>query len=273
MASRPAVPDPLAGTLATRYTGVVLDIDGCLIRGHTPVPGAAAVLAALREHGLGPVLATNNASRAPDEVAAWLTQAGLPVEVDQVVTSVHAAAALLSHDETVLVQGTRALREGLEARGVRTTDAWRDADVVVAGFNPELRYAQLRDSALAIQHGARFLATNVDTTIPAEDGLWPANGALCAALSTTTGVQPEVAGKPNRGLIDEATARLPDPTRRPLVVGDRLDTDIAAGTAAGCDTALVLTGAADAASPRPGDPTPTWVLDDVGGLLRPPPHG
>ncbi len=257
--------------LAARYPGVVLDIDGCLMRGLTPVPGAAATLSALREQGLGPVLATNNASRSPEEVAAWLAGAGLPVEPEQIVTSVHAAASLLASDERVLVQGTRALREGLEARGVTTIDDWRRADVVVAGFNPELRYAHLRDSALAIQHGARFVATNVDPTIPTEDGLWPANGSLCALLTTTTGVAPEVAGKPQRMLIDEAAARLPDPTGRPLVVGDRLDTDVAAGVAAGCDTALVLTGAADADAARAADPAPTWVLDDVGGLLRPAP--
>lgn len=258
--------------LIDRYHHVVCDIDGVLIRGKEAVPGAAATLAALRQRGISVALATNNASRTPEEVAAWLQAAGLQADPAMVVTSAQAAALLLSPGERALVVGTEALLREVDAAGaVRVSDP-RQADVVVVGFNPDLRYVHLRDAALALHHGARFLATNLDANLPTGDAPLPGNGAICAALTVATGREPEVAGKPGAALIERALAAGAERPDGPvLVVGDRLETDIVAGAAAGCDTALVLTGASAIEQVADADPAPTWVLPDVTCLLRPPP--
>lgn len=256
-----------------RYTAVVLDVDGCLIRGHAAIPGAAATLAALRARGTGVALATNNSSRSPADVVGWLASAGVAAEPDMVVTSSQAAARMLRGDEAVLAVGSAALRAELTAVGARLVDDPLQADTVVVGIDTELRYATLRDATTALTRGARFIATNMDPSLPTADGVSPGNGAIVAALRVASAREPEVAGKPGSALIEAAVATMADPSGPVLVVGDRVDTDIAAGAAAGCDTALVLTGVTSREAARDADPAPTWVLDDVAALLRPPPTG
>jgi HAD superfamily hydrolase (TIGR01450 family) len=260
----------MTDALVDRYAGVVLDVDGVLMRGREPVPGAAETLSALRARGVGTALATNNASRTPEELAERLERAGLSVAPETIVTSAQAAGRMLQGGEKVFVIGLSALRREVAAAGAAVVDAPHEADTVIVGIDPELCYPTLRDAALALFGGARFVATNLDPNLPAEDGPWPGNGAIVAALRVTTGRDPEVAGKPGSELIRAAIARLPDPAGRVLVVGDRVDTDVAAGVAAGCETALVLTGATSAQDAAGAEPTPTWVLDDLDALLRPP---
>lgn len=261
----------MTDALVDRYAAVVLDVDGVLMRGREPVPGAAATLAALRARGLGVALATNNASRSPDDIAGWLAGAGLSVEPSMVATSAQAAARMMRGDERAFVIGLKALRHELASVGVDVVEDPAIADTVVVGIDPELCYPTLRDAATALWDGARFLATNLDPNLPTENGPKPGNGAIVAALQVTTDREPEVAGKPGPELIHAAIATLSDPSGPVLVVGDRVDTDIAAGARAGCDTALVLTGASSPADADGADPAPTWLLDDVSGLLRPPP--
>lgn len=262
----------MTDALVDRYTSVILDVDGCLIRGRTAVTGAAATLAALGARGIGVALATNNSSRSPEEIAAWLAGAGLSVEPHTIVTSSQAAARMLRGDEAVFAVGSSALRHELTAVGARLVDEPRDADAVVVGIDTELRYRTLRDATTALTNGARFIATNLDPTLPTDDGVSPGNGAIVAALRVASDREPEVAGKPGAELVHAAVATLPDPTGPVLVVGDRVDTDIAAGAAAGRDTALVLTGATSRTQAQTADPRPTWLLDDITGLLRAPPE-
>ncbi len=255
----------VAPSLPHRYAGVVLDIDGVCVTGKTAIPGAAEAVARLREAGAALLFATNNSTRTPERVAALLTDAGIAAEASEVLTSSEAAAALLEPGTRCYVVGMEGLREPLAARGcVITTDPFA-AQACVVGMDTRLTFAALADAALAIGAGARFVGTNPDTSFPTERGPVPGNGALLAALRTTTGVEPEIAGKPHAALFDAAAARLPDGPR--LMVGDRLDTDVAGAAAHGWDTALVLSGVTSAAAVEASDVAPTYVADDLAALV------
>jgi HAD superfamily hydrolase (TIGR01450 family) len=249
--------------LADAYAGVVLDIDGVLCRGEEAVPGAAQAVAALRERG-GVALLTNNASRTPAQVAAWLGGMGIAVADEEVVSSPVAAAALVAPGTRCLVIGMDGLREALAARGARVVTDPGAAEAVVVGFDRHLVYDDLRRAALALQRdGVAYLATNADRTFPAADGLWPGNGAVLAALEAATGRTPVIAGKPEAGLFEAAADRLPPGPL--LMVGDRIETDIRGAAALGWDTALVLTGVTAADDPRTAEAT--HVLPSVAALL------
>ncbi|MDQ3761741.1 MAG: HAD-IIA family hydrolase [Actinomycetota bacterium] len=231
------------------YDAVLLDLDGTVIRGAQPVPEAPDVVNELRQAGRAVQFITNNASRAPHEVAEHLTALGVPTASEEVFTSGQAAVILLADQlpagAAVLVVGTEALVDAVRSVGLRpvATASERPA-AVVQGHSPETGWARLAEACLAIREGAMWVACNVDPTLPTERGLLPGNGAMVAALQAATDRQPEVAGKPARPLLDTAMGRIG--AQRPLVVGDRLDTDIAGARAAGLDSLLVLSGVADA---------------------------
>ncbi|MGH3671193.1 MAG: HAD-IIA family hydrolase [Pseudonocardiaceae bacterium] len=231
------------------YDAVLLDLDGTVIRGVAPVPEAPAVVNELRQAGWAVQFITNNASRAPEEVAALLTAVGIGAAPEEVLTSAQAAAALLearlAPGAAVLVVGTEALATAVQAVGLRTVTTLASQPVaVVQGHSPETGWAQLAEACLAIRGGALWIACNIDRTLPTERGLLPGNGAMVAALQAATDRSPTVAGKPARPMLDTALNRVG--ARCPLVVGDRLDTDIAGARAAGMDSLLVLSGVADA---------------------------
>jgi HAD superfamily hydrolase (TIGR01450 family) len=237
------VSEPLDG-----YDAVLLDLDGTVIRGAEAVPEAPGVVNELRQAGRTVQFITNNASRAPDEIAKHLTALGVRTAPEQVVTSGQAAVALLATQlpagAAVLVVGTEALVAAV--RSVRlqpVTAASERPAAVIQGHSPETGWAQLAEACLAIRDGAMWIACNVDRTLPTERGLLPGNGAMVAALQAATDREPTVAGKPARLLLDTAVDRTG--AQRPLVVGDRLDTDIAGARAAGLDSLLVLSGVAD----------------------------
>jgi glycerol-1-phosphatase len=248
------------------YAGIVFDIDGVLMRGETAVAGAGETLAALDARGVPTVYVTNNARRTPAEITAWLRAAGLTIAAERVVTSGLAAAALLPPDTACLVIGMAGLREALSDRGCRFDDNPATAEAVVVGFDRTLCWEDLRRATEAIVRGARFIGTNGDTTLPVENGIWPGNGAILAALEAATGVAPEIAGKPNAPLFTAAAERL---AAAPLLmVGDRLETDIAGAAGVGWDSALVLTGVDDHGAAAAADPQPTYILTGVADLLR-----
>jgi HAD superfamily hydrolase (TIGR01457 family) len=233
------------------YDAVLLDLDGTVIRGSQPVPEAAAVLTELRQAGRAVQFITNNASRAPEEVARRLTAMGVPTTSEEVLTSAQAAVAMLAAQlpagSPVLVVGSAALAAAVQAAGLRAVTAASERPAaVVQGHSPDTGWAQLAEACLAIRAGARWVACNVDPTLPTERGLLPGNGAMVAALQVATNQRPTVAGKPERALLETAMQRTG--ARRPLVVGDRLDTDIAGARAAGLECLLVLSGVSDAAA-------------------------
>jgi glycerol 3-phosphatase-2 len=273
----PASPRILIGTdqpLTSLYDVALLDLDGVVYLGRDAIPGAAAALAKARAVGMRLAFVTNNASRDPATVAAHLVELGVPAVADDVVTSSQAAATMVVEHcglgSVVLVIGTPALASTIEKAGLRVVGSADDRpDAVVQGYSPDLRYADLAEAALAVRAGAFWVATNTDSTLPSRRGLLPGNGSLVAAVATATGHRPAVAGKPALPLHAEVVRRTG--ARNPLVVGDRLDTDIEGAYAARSDSLLVLTGVAHAAElvNAPVQHRPTYLALDLGGLLEP----
>jgi glycerol-1-phosphatase len=258
--------------LADRYEAIILDLDGVVYRGDDAVPGAAEAITALRERGRRIVFLTNNSARTPERVTEKLADLEIAANPEEVVTSAQAAAALVlervGQRATAFVVGEEGVRRALAEVGVELLDGGPDrADVVVMGWDRSADYDKLRTASVLVQRGARLVATNADASYPAPGGeLWPGAGALLAAVETATGVRAEVAGKPHRPLFDEAVRRAR--TRRALVVGDRMETDIEGAIGAGLDAALVLSGAAGPADLLDARGLPVAVLRDIGEVLE-----
>jgi glycerol-1-phosphatase len=261
-------------SLLDGYDGVLLDLDGTVYRGRLAVAGAVETVHAVKRAGWPIDFVTNNASRSPVEVAAQLTALGFATDPAHVTTSAQAGAALLAErlqaGDAVLVVGTDALVDEVRAVGlaaVRRAD--EEPAAVVQGHSPATGWSDLVEAYVAIRAGALWVACNVDPTLPTERGEVPGNGAMVAALRAATRRQPLVAGKPQRRLLDQAASRLA--ARRPLVVGDRLDTDIAGAHAAGMDGLLVLSGVSTPADllAAPPDRRPRFVAADLTALLEP----
>jgi glycerol-1-phosphatase len=261
--------------LAEGFRGVVFDLDGVVYLGEEILPAAPEALERVRGLGVRVAFVTNNSYRPPELVAEKLNRLGVKAAAGEVLTSAQAAVRLLGGRDgldgvRVLVVGGPGLRQALEAAGARLVDpsAWRDAQVVAVGFDPELTYERVRTATLAIRAGARFVGSNPDTTLPTPEGLWPGAGATLALLQASTGVRPEVAGKPERALLDTAAAAIgPGPY---LMVGDRADTDLDGAHRLGWTTALVLSGVTGPADLPDLAIAPDHLLADVGGLLDPP---
>ena len=256
--------------LADAYDCLLFDLDGVLYRGEEPVPAAPAALAELRRAGARPVFLTNNSSRTPEQVAGKLRGLGIEADPAEVVTSALATAELLAArgGGSAFVVGQDGVRRALADAGLEVVDGEPDhADLVVVGFDGSVTYDRLKTACVLVQRGARLVATNPDASYPAGDGLWPGAGALLAVITTTTGATPEVVGKPFAPLFEAALAR--GGGGRPLVVGDRLDTDIEGAVRLGWDSMLVLTGVSTRSQAGADGPRPTYVADDVGALLRP----
>ena len=267
-------------TLAEEHDCLLLDLDGTVFRGHAPTSGAVETLAALTARTL---FVTNNASRAPGEVAEHLRAMGFAAQTEDVVTSAQSAARLLTAQlppgSPVLIVGTESLAAEVRNVGLKPVRLWADAPVaVVQGHSPQTGWPDLAEAALAIRGGALWVAANVDLTLPSERGLLPGNGAMVAALRAATDSEPQVAGKPQPTLLTDALAR--GHFHTPLVVGDRLDTDIAGANAAGLPSLLVLCGvstADDTVRAAVGQ-RPDYIARDLrslcagGDMLRVGPH-
>lgn len=236
-----------------------LDLDGVIWLGDQPIAGSADAVARLRAAGESVVFVTNNSSEPVGLVEAKLARHGIPAAGD-VLTSAMAAAALVDPGEVALVCAGPGVDEALAARGVRTVREGK-ADVVVVGFHRDFDYGRMVAASAAVRGGARLLATNDDATYPTPDGLIPGGGAILAAVSTASGVVPEVAGKPNTPMADLLRARVGGDG---VMVGDRPDTDGRFAVALGYRFGLVLSGVTTA---LPVVPTPDFVADDLAELV------
>jgi HAD superfamily hydrolase (TIGR01450 family) len=273
---RAEIPRPSERPPAEVYDVALLDLDGVVYLGGAAVPGAPEALAEARRRGMRLAFVTNNASRSPSAIAAQLAGLGVPATSGEVVTSAQAAAHLIADrlpaGAPVLVVGGIGLRIALRERGLRpvSTAAERPA-AVVQGYGPDVGYPVLAEAGLAVRAGAWYVASNVDATLPTARGIQPGNGSLVQVIVTATGTKPVVAGKPEPPLHSEAVAR--SGARRPLVVGDRLDTDIEGAVRVGADSMLVLTGVTQPADAvlAPPHRRPTYLAQDLAGLLEPHP--
>ncbi|QUR67460.1 HAD-IIA family hydrolase [Mycobacterium spongiae] len=257
-------------SIAQDYDCLLIDLDGTVFRGREPTEGAVESLDAIRSRKL---FVTNNASRSADEVAAHLSELGFSIVGDDVVTSAQSAAHLLASqlppDSKVLIVGTEALANEIAAVGLCPVQRFDDLpDAVVQGLSMTIGWSELAEAALAIRAGALWVAANVDPTLPTERGLLPGNGSMVAALRAATGVDPQVAGKPAPTLMTDAISR--GDFRAPLVVGDRLDTDIEGANAAGLPSLMVLTGVNGARDAVYADPAhrPTYIGHDLRSLHK-----
>jgi glycerol 3-phosphatase-2 len=256
--------------LAERYDCILFDLDGVLYRGEDAVPSAPPTLAELRRRGVRPVFLTNNSSRTPRQVAEKLRGIGIEAEPGEVVTSALATAELLAGrgGGRAFVIGQDGVREALTDAGIAILDGEpEEADLVVVGYDAGATYGSLKWASLLVQRGARLVATNADGSYPAADGLWPGAGALLAVITTTTGAEPEIVGKPFAPLFEAGRRR--GGGGRPLVVGDRLDTDIEGAARLGWDSMLVLTGVSGREDVERLGIAPTVIAEDVSALLEP----
>jgi HAD superfamily hydrolase (TIGR01450 family) len=254
----------------------MLDLDGVVYIGPDVVPGAAEEIAQAAEAGMHVAFVTNNAARPPARVAEHLRELGVAAQESDVVTSAQAAATLLAADlppgSPVFVIGGEGLQSALAERGLEGVQSHDDDPVaVVSGYHPDLRWKTVIDGAILVRRGLPWVASNTDMTVPTPAGPGPGNGALVRAVAEFAEVTPRVAGKPEPPLVEETIRRVGG--ERPLMIGDRLDTDIEGGVRAGCDSLLVMTGVTGlgelvAATP---DRRPTYVSAGLGGLHVPHP--
>jgi glycerol 3-phosphatase-2 len=264
-------------TLAEAYDVLLFDLDGVVYIGGIAIPGAPQALQQAKRAGAHVAYVTNNASRTPAAVAALLQGMGAPATEADVVTSAQAAARLLADKlpprSKVLVIGGTALRLAVRERGlIPVSTAAEKPAAVVQGFAAGVDYGRLAEGGLAVRAGALFVGTNADSTIPNARGTAPGNGALLKVIESATGTAPVIAGKPEPPLHRESVIRTG--AQRPLVIGDRLDTDIEAAYNTGTDSLLVLTGVDN---PRtvtlaPAHRRPTYIAETLDALLRPYPE-
>lgn len=253
----------------------ILDLDGVLWLGETPIPGSFDAVRLLREHGERVLFLTNNSSQTIGAYVAKMAGMGLSVAPEELCTSAQAAAELVEPGEVVLVCGGEGIVEALTARGVRCV---REMDssitAVVAGFHQDFDYSRLKLAFQAVHAGARLIGTNDDPTYPTPDGPIPGGGAIVAAIAYASEVTPVFGGKPNPPAAAVVFRRMglgPDPSlddrRRLLMVGDRPSTDGGMARTLGARFGLVLSGVTSRAQ-VPVDPRPDLLAEDLLTMVR-----
>lgn len=264
--------------LAQAFSRFAFDLDGVVWKGDRPIAGAPDTIRTLRDAGKRVAFVTNNSSETAETYAKKLAEMGAGGSPDEVVSSADATARLLEKEVPGLrgrlayVIGGEGLLNAVASVGARIANGeeGKDASLVVVGWDQGLTFDKLRLATLAVRAGAMFVASNTDATYPAQEGLWPGAGAIVAALRTSTGVEPLVAGKPDPGVFQVARERLGGSPA--LVVGDRVETDIMAAHAAGWPAALVLSGATGVPELATAPAWPDFVLSRLTDVLEDRPH-
>lgn len=258
--------------LCRAYDLAMLDLDGVVYVGGKAVPGAPEHLAQARAAGMRLAFITNNASRPAERVAAHLRELGVEAGPEDVVTSAQAAARLVADrfgaGARVVSLGADGLLEALAAAGLVPVGVDDDAVVICTGYGPDVPWSAIMRAAVRIRDGLPWVASNTDATIPTAFGVAPGHGVQVDMLRRFSGVDPVVAGKPARPLLDETVRRVGG--QRPLMVGDRLDTDIEGARNVGVDSLLVLTGVSGLADlvAASEELRPTYISRDLAGLAE-----
>jgi len=264
----------LEGLRAVR--GVLFDMDGVIYVGTRPLPGVQQALDYLQATGRQFLFVTNNASKTPQQFVERLAEMDIHVQPDRVLGSAEATACWLAEQVThhgwpcgpVIVMGQDGLKQALQLNGFELTTDPHAATYAVAGINFKLTYEDLANVTLAIRNGAKFIGTNSDVTYPSERGPLPGAGSILALLATASGQQPLVVGKPNRGMYEQALARLNLTPEQTLMVGDRYDTDISGAIPLGLWTAGVLTGISTRSEFESANPPPDLIAEDLPDLVE-----
>lgn len=256
--------------------GVLFDMDGVIYVGTRPLPGVQEAIDYLASTGRTFLFVTNNASKTPEQFVERLAEMDIHVRPKQVLGSAEATACWLAGQVTqqgwprgpVIVMGQDGLKVALQQNGFELTTDPQAAKYAVAGINFQLTYEELANVTLAIRGGARFIGTNSDATYPSERGPLPGAGSILALLTTASGQQPLVIGKPNRGMYEQAMARLNLTAGQTLMVGDRYDTDISGAIPLGLWTAGVLTGISTRAEFERASPPPDLIAENLPDLVN-----
>jgi arabinose operon protein AraL len=253
------------------YRGYIFDLDGTLYLGESIIPGAAQMVGELRERGSGVVFVSNKPLERREAYAEKLTRLGIPTSSEDVINSSLVLARYLAREMTgakVFVLGERPLLDELAFAGIDLCEAPEEINVVVASFDRTFDYRKLNIGFQALRRGARFFATNADATCPVQGGEIPDAGAVIGALEGCSGRAVDlVAGKPSSQTVEMALERLALPAADCLMVGDRLETDIAMGKCAGMATALVLTGVTRREDLGDAPAQPDYVLESAAEVL------
>jgi 4-nitrophenyl phosphatase len=259
---------------------LILDMDGVLWRGDEPIGNLPRIYARILERGLKVVFATNNGTRTPHQYVERLASFGVKVEPWQVVTSALAAGELVVRDLTpgpspkgrggIFAIGEAGVMEALQAKGFETLPVEQadEARAVVMGIDRQINFEKMCAATLLVRRGVPFYATNPDKTFPTPRGEIPGAGAWISVVVTATGIEPIYAGKPATYLLELARQRLGTEKSETLVVGDRLETDIAGGQAAGMPVALVLSGVSTRKQGEAWKPVVDAIAEDLAGLVE-----
>jgi 4-nitrophenyl phosphatase len=262
----------------TNVQALIIDMDGVLWHGSTPLPGLVAFFQTLRDLNLRFILATNNASSTQKQYVEKLASMGVSVSNDEILTSGMATASYLAEHydpktTRVFVVGEAGATEPLLAQGFTLTGIYevqqdndpnsQGADIVVSGKDHTLTWDKLATATLNLRAGAKFYATNGDTTLPTERGITHGNGAILAALQVASGVAPIVIGKPEPIMYQQAMKLLQTTPEATIALGDRLETDILGAVNAGIRSIMVLSGVSSQADVTTSPYQPTWVMANI----------
>jgi 4-nitrophenyl phosphatase len=259
--------------LPSHIRSLIIDMDGVVWRSDAPIGDLSAIFARIRERGLKFVFATNNSTKTSEQYVEKLQEFGVDVEPWQVVTSsqaaAHAMAQKLPSGTKVFMIGEDGVRVAMKEKGfeILSLEEAPQAQAVVMGMDRGISFQKVMEAALLVRSGVPFYATNADKTFPTPRGLVPGSGAWISIITTATDVQPIVAGKPFPFLIDLSLEKLGTQNEETLVIGDRLDTDIAAGQGVGCPTALVLSGVSTGEQAKNWSPAIDIIVDDLETLI------
>ena len=254
--------------------GLILDMDGVLWHDNEPIGDLAKIFADITELGLKVVLATNNATKLPEDYALKLSKFHIDFPREHILSSSETTAIYLANTlqpgSRVYVVGSSSLSAVLKKSGfeLANVEEFKHADAVVVGLDTHITHEKIANAALLIRAGARFVATNTDATYPTPQGLYPGAGVMVAAVQTASGQVPEVIGKPFTAMYKEALLRLGTINSETMGVGDRLETDIAGAQNAGCLAGAVLTGVCTELEAQTWAPTPDLIARDLDTLIN-----
>ena len=262
--------------LPNNIQGLILDMDGVLWADSTPIGNLPAIFSHIKETGMVVSMATNNSTRTAEQYVERLRDFGVQVDPWQVVTSSLAAAELMSqklpHGAPIFAIGERGLTEVLQEKGFELLSVQHaeKAEAVILGVDREINFEKMREATLLVRNGKPFFATNPDRTFPTPRGQIPGLGAWVSVIVTATDVQPVFAGKPYPFILELALKRLNTAKENTIIVGDRLETDIAGGQALGCPTALVLSGVSTMEQAIAWNPRADIICNDLAELIGAP---
>jgi 4-nitrophenyl phosphatase len=259
--------------LPSHIKALILDMDGVIWRSDTPIGDLPAIFRRIEERGLKYVFATNNGTKTPEQYVEVLTKFGVHVQPRQIVTSALGVADMLARKfppgTKAFMIGEDGVRAALEEKGfeILSVESAPEAQFFVIGIDREINFDKVREATLLVRRGAPFYATNPDKTFPTPRGEIPGAGAWISVITTATELEPIYAGKPFPFMMELSLARLGTKKDETLVIGDRLETDMAAGQAIGCPCALVLSGVSTKAQAQAWTPSIDMIADDLSALV------